>query len=162
MGFYDYAPTRPDGTTLPLAEFRDTVVLAVNVASKCGFTPQYEGLEALHREFGPRGFTVLGFPCNQFLFQEPAAGDEIVSFCRAQYDVTFPILDKIKVNGRHRHPLYRELGKVPDAAGRAGRVRWNFEKVLIGRDGTARARFRSRVTPQDPALRAALEAAVSE
>lgn len=161
MAFYDYAVVRADGTVLELAELRDTAVLVVNVASKCGYTPQYEGLESLHREYSGRGFTVLGLPCNQFLFQEPGSASEIQSFCQTQFGVSFPVLEKIRVTGRHRHPLYAELSQVPDAAGRAGRVRWNFEKILIGRDGTPRARFRSRTTPDDPALRAAVEAALA-
>ena len=140
--------------------------LVVNVASKCGFTPQYGGLEELHREFGERGLAVLGMPCNQFLRQEPGTSNEISEFCQVNYGVTFPLLEKGKVNGRGRHPLFDELRRGKDPEGRAGVIRWNFEKFVVWPDpangGQPRiARFRSAVEPQDPALRAAIESALA-
>lgn len=147
------------GTRTSLAEFGEQAILVVNVASKCGLTPQYAKLEALQREYGPRGFTVLGVPCNQFLGQEPGSAEEIATFCSASYGVTFPLLEKTLVNGRRSHPLYRELRAVPDAGGRAGRVQWNFEKFLIAPDGRI-SRFRPKMEPDDPAIIAAIEAAL--
>lgn len=183
----------PGGEIRRFGDLAPGAALVVNVASKCGHTPQYAGLEALHREFGPRGLTVIGMPCNQFMFQEPGSDAEIAAFCSANYGVTFPLLAKGKVNGRGATPLYRELVKAEDAKGEAGKVHWNFEKFVIGRDpadGGARhdgarhddarhnggqrgggqgggdggpmiARFRPEVEPEDPALRDAIEAALS-
>ncbi|SDR16592.1 glutathione peroxidase [Thermostaphylospora chromogena] len=131
--------------------------LIVNVASRCGLTPQYADLVKLHREYGPRGFTVIGVPCNQFMGQEPGSAQEIREFCTTTYGVDFPLLAKTDVNGPDRHPLYAELVKTPDADGEAGDVQWNFEKFLLDRDGTVAARFRPRTTPTDPALIAAIE-----
>ena len=132
--------------------------LVVNVASRCGLTPQYTGLEQLHEELGGRGFTVLGVPCNQFQGQEPGTAEEIAEFCSATYGVTFPLLAKTDVNGEDRAPLFQELTKAPDADGAAGDVQWNFEKWLLSPQGEVVARFRPLVEPGDPALRAAVEA----
>src|SRR5690606_9231084 len=119
------------------------VVLVVNVASRCGLTPQYEQLEQLQREFGDRGFTVVGFPCNQFLGQEPGSVEQILDFCSTTYGVTFPVVDKIKVNGKNATELYKTLKQTPDAAGKTGRVEWNFEKFLVSADGSVQ-RFRPK------------------
>ena len=132
--------------------------LVVNVASKCGLTPQYAGLEALHEELAPRGFTVLGVPCNQFKGQEPGTAEEIAEYCSAPYGVTFPMLAKTDVNGDGRAPLFQELTQAADAEGQAGDVQWNFEKWLLSPDGEVVARFRPLVEPTDPALREAIEA----
>ncbi|RZU65555.1 glutathione peroxidase [Microterricola gilva] len=149
--------TTIDGRTTTLNELGDGAVLVVNVASKCGFTPQYAQLEALHEKYGQDGLTVVGFPCNQFAGQEPGDGEKIQDFCTINYGVTFPLFEKVKVNGRHMHPLYEALHEVPDAAGKSGRVKWNFEKFVIGADGTM-TRFRSAVKPDDPTVIAAIEA----
>ena len=132
--------------------------LLVNVASKCGLTPQYSGLEQLHEELSGRGFTVLGVPCNQFKGQEPGTAEEIAEFCSATYGVTFPLLAKTDVNGDDRSPLFAELVQQPDAEGAAGDVQWNFEKWLLSPQGEVVARFRPLVEPADPALREAVEA----
>jgi glutathione peroxidase len=131
--------------------------LVVNVASKCGLTPQYTGLEQLHEELGPRGFTVVGVPCNQFKGQEPGTAEEIAQFCSATYGVTFPLLAKTDVNGEGRSPLFQQLTAAPDAEGAAGDVQWNFEKWLLSPSGEVVGRFRPLVDPLDPALRAAVE-----
>ena len=135
-------------------------ILAVNVASKCGLTPQYEGLENLQREYADRGLVVVGFPCNQFLGQEPGTAEEIAAFCSTTYGVSFPLYEKIEVNGESRHPLYAELTQVADADGYSGDVRWNFEKFLISPDGSVQ-RFAPTVVPEDPILVSAIEAALS-
>ncbi|MFP5218305.1 MAG: glutathione peroxidase [Actinomycetes bacterium] len=132
--------------------------LVVNVASRCGLTPQYAGLEQLHEELAPRGFTVVGVPCNQFKGQEPGSAEQIAEFCSATYGVTFPMLAKTDVNGDDRAPLFAELVQVPDADGSAGDVQWNFEKWLLSPDGEVVGRFRPLVDPADPALRSAVEA----
>ncbi|MFD5329093.1 glutathione peroxidase [Streptomyces sp. NPDC127092] len=157
MSLYEIPLTTLAGEPLSLADFRDRAVLVVNVASKCGLTPQYEGLEQLQKEYGERGFTVLGVPCNQFAGQEPGSAEEIRTFCSTTYGVSFPLLEKADVNGAGRHPLYAELTRVADADGEAGDVQWNFEKFLIGRDGAV-TRFRPRTEPQAPELVAAIEA----
>ncbi|TDC89790.1 glutathione peroxidase [Nonomuraea deserti] len=131
--------------------------LIVNVASRCGLTPQYAGLVKLQQEYGPRGFTVIGMPCNQFAGQEPGTAEEIQHFCAATYGVDFPLLAKADVNGPGRHPLYAELTRTPDADGEAGDVQWNFEKFLVDREGEVVGRFRPRTTPEDAALVAAVE-----
>ncbi|MCW2607518.1 MAG: Peroxiredoxin [Frankiales bacterium] len=158
MSLHDVPLTDLDGRPTDLRAHAGEVLLAVNVASKCGFTPQYEGLEALHTAYRDRGFSVLGFPCNQFLFQEPGGADAI-SACGVTYGVTFPVFGKLKVRGRDRSPLYDLLTEAPDADGKAGRVRWNFEKFLVGRDGTVLRRYRSRTTPDQ--LVADVEAALA-
>ncbi|MFF8606539.1 glutathione peroxidase [Streptomyces sp. NPDC015346] len=160
MSLYDIPLRTLTGEPISLADYRDHTVLVVNVASKCGLTPQYAGLEKLQKEYGERGFTVLGVPCNQFAGQEPGSPDEIHTFCSATYGVTFPLLEKTDVNGAGRHPLYNELTKVADADGEAGDVQWNFEKFLIGKDGTV-TRFRPRTEPDAPEVLKAIEAHLS-
>jgi glutathione peroxidase len=147
-----------DGTPGSVGEYAGKALLLVNVASKCGLTPQYTGLEQLQKTYGDRGFAVLGFPCNQFGGQEPGSAEEIETFCSATYGVTFPMFEKIEVNGPSRHPLYQELTAVPDADGQAGDIQWNFEKFLVSPTGEVVGRFRPMVTPEDPALVTALEA----
>lgn len=160
MTLFDIPLNTITGEPSSLAPFAGKAVLAVNVASRCGLTPQYEGLEALQKSYGDRGFTVVGFPCNQFMGQEPGTAEEIQSFCSMTYGVTFPLFEKIEVNGDDRHPLYQELVDVPDAEGYTGDIRWNFEKFLIAPDGSVQ-RFAPLVEPQDPVLVAAIEAALS-
>lgn len=138
----------------------DRVALVVNVASRCGLTPQYAKLEALQDELGGRGFTVLGFPCNQFGGQEPGTTEEIAEFCSATYGVTFPMTDKVDVNGAGRDPVYEALTATADSAGEAGDIQWNFEKFLVGVDGEVLARFRPRTEPDAPEVRAAIDAAL--
>jgi glutathione peroxidase len=135
-------------------------LLVVNVASKCGLTPQYGALERLHASFAARGFSVVGFPCNQFGGQEPGSAAEIASFCSATYGVTFPMFEKIEVNGPGRHPIYTELTAVPDVDGEAGDIQWNFEKFLVQPGGTVAARFRPRITPDSLRVIAAIEVAL--
>ncbi len=148
---------RLDGRPARLSEYEGKVVLAVNVASKCGFTPQYAGLQALNERYSDRGFLVLGFPCNQFFNQEPGNAEKIQEFCSVNYGVTFPLFAKLDVKGGHQHPLYEILSEAADDSGKAGNVKWNFEKFLVGRDGRVVRRFRSKVTPEDPTLTAAIE-----
>lgn len=157
MAIYDHSIHALDGSEADLSDYSDKVALLVNVASKCGLTPQYEGLERLQGTYGDRGFTVLGFPCNQFLGQEPGTAEEIAEFCSVTYGVSFPLFEKIEVNGDGRHPLYAELTEVADAEGAAGDIQWNFEKFLVSPDGTIR-RFRPGVEPEAPELVAAIEA----
>jgi glutathione peroxidase len=147
-----------DGHESRIGEYAGQALLVVNVASKCGLTPQYTALEQLQKEYGERGFTVLGFPCNQFMGQEPGTNEEIQEFCSATYGVTFPMFDKIEVNGPGRHPLYDVLTQTPDADGQAGDVQWNFEKFLVSPAGEVVARFRPQTVPDDPAVVAAIEA----
>jgi glutathione peroxidase len=135
--------------------------LFVNVASKCGLTPQYEGLQRLHDTYSGRGFTVLGFPCNQFGGQEPGTAEQIQEFCSLNYGVTFPLFEKIEVNGDDRHPLYEELTAAADGEGHTGDIRRNFEKFLVGPEGQVLARFSPMVTPDDPDLVAAIEEALA-
>ncbi|MFD3945475.1 glutathione peroxidase [Streptomyces sp. NPDC058579] len=160
MSLYDIPLRTLSGDPTSLADYRDQAVLVVNVASKCGLTPQYGGLERLQKLYGERGFTVLGVPCNQFLGQEPGSAEEIQTFCSTSYGVTFPLLEKTDVNGADRHPLYAELTEVADAEGEAGDVQWNFEKFLVGRDGQV-TRFRPRTEPEAPEVVAAIEALLS-
>jgi glutathione peroxidase len=148
------------GEPTSLAALAGTTVLAVNVASKCGLTPQYEGLERLQEKYADQGFSVVGFPCNQFGGQEPGSAEEIQTFCSTTYGVSFPLYEKLDVNGGDRHPLYAELTQAADAAGVAGDVQWNFEKFLIGPDGTVLGRFRPKVLPEAPELVAAIEEAL--
>ena len=159
MALYDIPLTTLAGEPTSLEQYRGSAVLIVNVASKCGLTPQYAGLEALHERYAPRGFSVIGFPCNQFAGQEPGGAEEIATFCSTTYGVTFPLMEKVDVNGEARHPLFAELEATPDAEGYAGDVRWNFEKFLVGRDGAV-TRFAPIVVPEDPALVGAIEAAL--
>ncbi|MFE1248789.1 glutathione peroxidase [Streptomyces sp. NPDC058735] len=146
------------GGSADLSQYAGRVVLVVNVASKCGLTPQYSGLEKLHERYAERGFTVLGVPCNQFLGQEPGSAEEIAEFCSATYGVTFPMTEKVEVNGEGRHPLYERLTGFADDEGHSGDVRWNFEKFLIGRDGAVVARFSPQTEPESPEILTAIEA----
>ncbi len=155
---YEHTINDLSGKPFDLAGLSGKVTLVVNVASKCGLTPQYTGLEALHERFAGRGFTVLGVPCNQFLGQEPGTAEEIAEFCSATYGVTFPLTEKVEVNGAGRHPLYQRLVEFPDAEGHSGDIRWNFEKFLIGRDGTVVARFSPQTEPESEAIVTAIEA----
>tara|TARA_Y100000817_G_scaffold249926_1_gene202245 strand:+ start:289 stop:810 length:522 start_codon:yes stop_codon:yes gene_type:complete len=161
MGIRDIELTTIDGEPTTLAEFGDRAVLVVNVASRCGLTPQYEKLEDLQRRYESRGFTVLGFPCNQFAGQEPGSADDIKEFCSTTFGVTFPLMDKVKVNGAHAHPLFQALKETPDAHGKAGRVKWNFEKFLVAADGQV-TRFRPTTQPDDPAVIEAIDAALAQ
>ncbi len=148
-----------DGAEKTLADYGADVVLVVNVASRCGLTPQYAQLEELQRRYQDRGFTVVGFPCNQFMGQEPGSMEQILDFCSTTYGVTFPINQKIKVNGKKGAELYKALKETPDATGDAGRVSWNFEKFLVDAEGRVR-RFRPRTTPDSPEVVEAIEAAL--
>jgi glutathione peroxidase len=143
-----------------LAAFEGKTVLIVNVASKCGLTPQYEGLEALQKRYEDRNFSVVGFPCNQFMGQEPGTAEEIQTFCSTTYGVSFPLFEKIDVNGEHQHPIYAELTKTADAEGHTGDIRWNFEKFLVSPDGAVQ-RFAPQVEPEDPAIIGAIEASLN-
>ncbi|MEV0723177.1 glutathione peroxidase [Micromonospora purpureochromogenes] len=145
------------GGPADLAAYRGRALLVVNVASRCGLTPQYAGLQELYTTYADRGLVVLGVPCNQFAGQEPGTADEIGDFCQVNYGVTFPLTEKVDVNGPARHPLYAELVDTPDAEGHIGDVRWNFEKFLVAPDGTVAARFAPTVTPDSAELRASIE-----
>lgn len=159
MSLHDIPLTTLDGEDATLADHAGKALLVVNVASKCGLTPQYEGLERLHETYEDRGFSVLGFPCNQFGGQEPGSEEEIATFCSTTYGVTFPMYAKVDVNGEERHPLFEHLTEVPDPEGQAGDVVWNFEKFLITPDGEIQ-RFRPLVEPEDPTLVDAVERAL--
>ncbi|MFH8294733.1 glutathione peroxidase [Streptomyces sp. NPDC018059] len=145
------------GGPADLSQFEGKAVLVVNVASKCGLTPQYAGLERLHEQYAARGFSVLGVPCNQFMGQEPGTSEEIAEFCSATYGVTFPMTEKVDVNGEDRHPLYARLVDTADAEGHTGDIRWNFEKFLVNGSGEVVARFGPRVEPDAPEVVAAIE-----
>jgi glutathione peroxidase len=145
---------------LDLGQFKGKATLVVNVASKCGLTPQYSGLEELHSRLADKGFSVLGVPCNQFGGQEPGSDEEIATFCSATYGVTFPMTEKVDVNGEARHPLYSALTAKEDAEGKAGDIQWNFEKFLVSPEGEIVARFRPMTTPEDEELVKAVEAAL--
>ena len=155
----DFAPKLPSGTAQPLAEYAGRVVLIVNTASKCGFTPQYEGLEALWRKYREAGLVVLGFPCNQFGGQEPGTAEQIASFCSTSYDVTFPIMAKINVNGAEADPVYQWLKKEKPGLLGIGAIKWNFTKFLVGRDGQVIERFAPSDKPAS--LEAAIERALA-
>lgn len=156
MSVYDYSAKTLDGQDASLADYRGQVLLIVNTASKCGFTPQYEGLEQLWRTYKDRGLTILAFPCNQFGAQEPGDASEIANFCSLTYDVTFPVMSKIDVNGADAHPLYKFLKKEQKGLLGTEAIKWNFTKFLIGRDGEVVERFAPTTKPED--LKAALEA----
>jgi glutathione peroxidase len=160
MGLHEIPVKTLDGQDSSLGSLAGKALLVVNVASKCGLTPQYSGLERLQERFGGQGFSVAGFPCNQFAGQEPGGAEEIQTFCSTTYGVTFPLFEKIDVNGEGQHPLYAELTKTADAEGAAGDVQWNFEKFLVGADGEVLARFRPRTEPEDEAVVKAIEAAL--
>lgn len=158
MAIYDVKVNQLDGTPASLGDYKGKAVLIVNVASHCGLTPQYKGLEKLHETLGSRGFEVLGFPCNQFLQQEPGSAEEIQEFCTVNYGVQFPLFEKIEVNGEGQHALYAQLNEVADGEGYTGDIRWNFEKFLVSPGGEVVGRFNPTVTPEDPALTSAIEA----
>lgn len=157
--FHDLTLQALDGQPLPLAQFKGSLVLVVNVASKCGLTPQYSGLQRLQQEYAEKGFSVLGIPCNQFAEQEPDDEASIAQFCQSNYSVTFPLSTKLQVNGNARHPLYRLLAG--EGAEFPGDISWNFEKFLVGQDGRVLARFSPRTTPDDPALIQTIESALA-
>jgi glutathione peroxidase len=148
-----------DGKDTSLKEYKGKVMLVVNVASKCGYTKQYTGLEAIQQKYKAKGFTVVGFPCNQFGGQEPGTNEEIKQFCSSKFNVTFPLFDKIEVNGANRHPLYTMLAGKDSPF--PGDIKWNFNKFLIGKDGKILKRFDSKVTPESPEMTAAIEAALA-
>jgi glutathione peroxidase len=156
---YDLKLMDIDGKETPLEAYRGKVLLVVNVASKCGYTPQYAGLEALYRKYKGQGLVVLGFPCNQFGGQEPGTNEEIKKFCSSRYEVSFPLWDKIEVNGPHRHPLYGLLAGKDSPV--AGDIHWNFTKFLVGRDGTILKRFESKTKPEAGELVQAVEVALA-
>ncbi len=158
MAIYDVKVNQLDGTPASLGDYKAKALYLVNVASKCGLMPQYEGLEKLHETLGSRGFEVLGFPCNQFLEQEPGTAEEIQEFCSLTYGVDFPLFEKIEVNGEHQNPLYAQLNETADADGYSGDIRWNFEKFLVSPAGEVVGRFAPTVEPNDPALTSAIEA----
>ena len=159
MSILDATIARLDGTPSTLGEITaGRPALLVNVASRCGLTPQYAGLEQLHETYGDETFTVVGIPCNQFYGQEPGTAEEIAEFCSATYGVTFPMTEKIDVNGDDRHPIYEELVRTPSEKGESGDVTWNFEKFLLAADGTVVARFSPGVEPDDPRLVDAVKA----
>jgi glutathione peroxidase len=158
MGLFDHPIHRLTGEAATLAEHKGDVLLIVNVASKCGLTPQYTGLQKIQDEYGDRGFSVLGFPCNQFMGQEPGTAEEIQEFCSTSYGVDFPLFEKIDVNGDDRHPIYGDLTGVADSEGHTGDIRWNFEKFLVSPGGEIVARFGPQVEPEDPQIVSAIEA----
>ena len=157
MALNDIPLTDLHGKPTSLADHAGKALLIVNVASKCGLTPQYSGLQKLQDTYGPKGFTVLGFPCNQFGGQEPGSNEEIESFCTTNYNVTFPLFDKIDVNGPHQSPLYAQLNQLSDGEGHSGDIRWNFEKFVVSPEGEPVARFAPTVKPEDPNLVATIE-----
>ncbi len=158
MSIFDTEISGLGGQPLGLAGMAGRTVLVVNVASKCGLTPQYEGLEKLQKKYAPQGFSVLGVPCNQFAGQEPGSAEEIDTFCSTTYGVTFPLTEKVDVNGDARHPLYQKLTETPDDKGEAGDIQWNFEKFLVSPAGEVVARFRPTVEPEAPEVVTAIEA----
>ena len=156
---YDVPLKDIDGTATNLSAYKGKVLLVVNVASKCGYTPQYTALESTYKKYSDQGFVILGFPCNQFGGQEPGSNEEIKQFCSSKYSVTFPLFDKLEVNGANRHPLYVMLaGKESPFP---GDIKWNFTKFLVGKDGKIIKRFESKVTPDSPEVIAAVEAALA-
>jgi glutathione peroxidase len=163
MSLYDIPVHALDGSAADLHDYEGKAVLVVNVASKCGLTPQYTGLEKLYEDYASRGFSVLGFPCNQFGTQEPGTPEEIETFCSTNYGVTFPLFEKIEVNGDNQHPLYAALNATPDSAdGYTGEIRWNFEKFLLSPSGEIVGRFNPMVAPEATELVDAIEAALPD
>ena len=161
MSIYDVSINALDGRPADLHDYDDRAVLVVNVASQCGLTPQYTGLEQLHEQYADRGFSVLGVPCNQFGAQEPGTAEEIATFCSTSFGVTFPMTEKVEVNGDGRHPLYQQLVGVPDSAdGHTGDIHWNFEKFLVAPGGEVVARFNPMVEPTADEVTAAVEKAL--
>ena len=152
---HDFNAKTIHGEEAALSDYAGRAILIVNVASECGLTPQYTGLEALHRQYGEKGLAVLGFPCNQFGGQEPGSEEQILDFCQTRYEVSFPLFAKIDVNGESRHPLYAHLAGTGSRF--SGDISWNFEKFLIDKEGKLQARFKPQITPDDPALTAAIE-----
>jgi len=148
------------GQPTTLAAYQGKALMLVNVASQCGNTPQYATLEALQKKYAAKGFTVIGFPCNQFGGQEPGSAEEISQFCATNYGITFPIMEKIEVNGDGAHPIYKTLETIADATGHTGDIRWNFEKFVVSADGTQVTRFAPKTKPDDPAVIAAVESAL--
>ena len=148
------------GDPTTLAAYKGKALMLVNVASQCGNTPQYATLEALQKKYGPKGFTVIGFPCNQFGGQEPGNAEEISTFCATNYGITFPIMEKIEVNGANRHDIYKALTPIKDTAGKDGDIHWNFEKFVVSADGKQITRFSPKTKPDEPAVIAAVEAAL--
>jgi glutathione peroxidase len=158
MPLFDHPIKRLDGEPATLNEHKGDVLLIVNVASKCGLTPQYTGLQKIQEEYGDRGFSVLGFPCNQFLGQEPGTAEEIQEFCSTTYGIDFPLFEKVDVNGEQQHPIFSELNQVADEGGYTGDIRWNFEKFLVAPSGEVVARFNPQVEPEDAKITSAIEA----
>jgi glutathione peroxidase len=158
MSLYDVPVKTLSGEDSSLGEYRGKALLIVNVASKCGLTPQYTSLEELQKRYGDRGFSVVGFPCNQFGAQEPGTAEEIQTFCSTNYGVTFPLFEKIDVNGDSRHPIYAELTSFADSDGNAGDIQWNFEKFVVSPEGEVVSRFRPQTVPDDPEVIGAIEA----
>src|SRR5580692_2983209 len=158
MALYDIPIHTLQGADATLGDYKGKALLLVNVASKCGLTPQYEGLERLQKTYGDRGFSVVGFPCNQFMGQEPGSAEEIEQFCSTTYGVSFPLMEKIDVNGDDRHPIYAELTEKADAEGKAGDITWNFEKFLVSPKGDVVARYRPQVEPEDAVIVSDIEA----
>jgi len=154
--FYDFSLPAINGKPAPLSTYKGKVVLVVNVASKCGYTPQYTGLEALYRKYKDKGFVILGFPANNFGLQEPGTNEEIAQFCKLNYDVTFPMYAKVSVKGDDKTPLYQWLTKDANPAV-AGEVKWNFTKFLVDKNGNVVTRFESKITPEDPQMTSAIE-----
>ena len=161
MTIYDIDLHELGGEPLDLHDFEGRAVLIVNVASKCGLTPQYTGLEHLQERYSDQGFTVLGVPCNQFGAQEPGTSEEIATFCSTTYGVSFPLTEKVEVNGEGRHPLYQQLVVKPDETGTAGDIQWNFEKFLVSQDGDVVRRFRPQTDPESEEVVAAIESALA-
>jgi glutathione peroxidase len=160
MSIYDHAIAPLMGSGNALDEVKGKVSLVVNVASRCGLTPQYEALQAIHGRFADNGFSVIGVPCNQFLGQEPGTAEEIKEFCDTRFNVTFPLTTKVDVNGDHQHPLYRQLNESSDGEGYSGDIRWNFEKFVVDRSGKVVARFHPKTAPDAPEVVAAIESAL--
>ncbi|ANN15766.1 glutathione peroxidase [Amycolatopsis orientalis] len=158
MGIHDIPLKTLAGEDTTLGALEGKALLVVNVASKCGLTPQYTGLEKLQERYADKGFSVVGFPCNQFAGQEPGTAEEIQTFCSTTYGVSFPLFEKLDVNGEGRHPLYAELTKAADAEGAAGDVQWNFEKFLVAPSGEVVGRFRPRTEPEDAEITKAIDA----
>lgn len=160
MGIHDIPLKTLAGEDTTLGALEGKTLLVVNVASKCGLTPQYTGLEKLQERYADKGFSVVGFPCNQFAGQEPGTAEEIQTFCSTTYGVSFPLFEKLDVNGETRHPLYAELTKTADAEGAAGDVQWNFEKFLVAPSGEVVGRFRPRTEPEDETITKAIDATI--
>ncbi|WP_340683529.1 glutathione peroxidase [Amycolatopsis coloradensis] len=160
MGIHDIPLKTLAGEDTTLGALEGKTLLVVNVASKCGLTPQYTGLEKLQERYADKGFSVVGFPCNQFAGQEPGTAEEIQAFCSTTYGVSFPLFEKLDVNGETRHPLYAELTKAADAEGAAGDVQWNFEKFLVAPSGEVVGRFRPRTEPEDEVITKAIDATI--